>query len=167
MKKTSLSLLVVCLSITTFFSCNKIIDKANQLERVDLTIEVSGKKTEMTSNGFVLFQPSNNKQELQLSFFNAASLLTINAINVTILDFKESKTSYSVEKGEVSVTFNGDVEIYEDDSIEWKSQQGTVEITKFDGKSMEGKINATLATPKVPNKTLSLKNGVFKLPKFE
>lgn len=158
-----LKMVFVVILVGGFISCNKIVDKATEPERVDMTIDIGGVKSEMTSYGFALFDVSSNKRELHIPFLSANSLLTVNAIKIIILDFKEGKAIYLAEKGEVLITYSSNVEVFEGSAIEWKAEKGGVEITSFNKEIIEGKLNATLGTAKIKNKIVELKNGIFKV----
>lgn len=147
-------------------SCQKMIEKeANKLDRIDLTIDIDGKRTEMMSVGFTYFPPANAKRELQIPFVKGASLLTADALVITIPSFRDGKSIYHAQRKEVIVSYKEDAEAYEDDSQEWLSDDGALEITEFDGENIKGKLNVTLKAVG-SSKTKELKNGVFTAQKL-
>mgnify|MGYP001810416111 CR=1 FL=1 len=154
------------LGVLTLPSCMKLIDKAaTKVDRVDLTVDIDGKKTEFTSGGFTYMPAVNNKRELMIPFVKGASLLTVDGIEITIPNFIETKTVYNAQKGEVVVTYKANQEVYEDQSPLWVSKEGTLEITRFNGERVEGKLNVILKTSS-SSKTKEFKNGVFKSEKL-
>lgn len=158
-----LFLLFIAISVT---SCDKMIEKkTDQADRVDLTVDIDGKKTEMTSAGFRYFPEANGKREMEMPYLKAASVLTADALTITIPDFQPGKSTYTVQKGEVVVTYKTEAEISGSNIPEWISTTGTLEVTSFDGENIAGKLDVTLKT-KSSSKTKALKNGVFKAQKL-
>jgi hypothetical protein len=66
------------------FSCDKLVEKAiTEPEPVDLTIDIDGKKTEISS------MRSMHNGKLYLPFARSASLLTADVIEISIPGFRE------------------------------------------------------------------------------
>lgn len=149
--------------VLSAFGCGGILDKVAREEdiRVDLTMELGGKKTEMTCPGFSASENANGTKYIDLAFANAASMLTANVLTVEVPGYKEGKSVYIVEKGEVRIEYQTDQEVFEGETGEWVAEKGTFEVTSYAGKTLKGKITATLRHGKNKSKTLELKNGQF------
>jgi hypothetical protein len=56
--------------------------------------------------------------------------------------------------------------VYEDESPEWVSEDGTLEITSFDGQTVEGKLTVTMKLTG-SSKTKEFKTGRLKLKNYK
>ena len=150
---------------TVFNSCVPKEDEPEP-DEIHMTIDIGGVKSEMASFGFLLDPEGNTPRGLSIDFLGG-TLAKAYSVEIRIPNYVKGKNQYLAEKGEVSITYQGDLSATSGgSSLEWKSEKGTVEITSITGEMIEGTVNATLGTPTIPSKVVILKNGVFKVKKF-
>ncbi len=94
---------------TAMLSCVPDDDEAEPEEQVDMTISIGGVSTKMASFGFSLGQ-SNGKKSLGIPFL-AGTLVKASSVDVYIPDFSETKSKYDAAKGEVKVTYEGEITV--------------------------------------------------------